>query len=75
MTMAMTTEPAEKYSAQTALPYGPAELGAFHRFHAYDWDKDEDFQSGVRTIASQAQSTPSYSETLKMKQYYFSTRY
>lgn len=71
----MTTEPAEKYSAQTALPYGPEELGAFHRFHAYDWDKDEDFQSGVRTIASQAQSTPSYSETLKMKQYYFSTRY
>ncbi|KAF9378648.1 hypothetical protein CPB97_009426 [Podila verticillata] len=74
MTMVMTTEPTEKYSAQTALPYSPAELGAFHRFHAYDWDKDEDFQSGVRTIASQAQSTPSYSETLKMKQYYFSTR-
>ncbi|KAG0342794.1 hypothetical protein BG000_001124 [Podila horticola] len=74
MTMALNTEPAEKYSAQTSLPYSPAELGAFHRFHAYDWDKDEDFQSGVRTIASQAQSTPSYSETLKMKQYYFSTR-
>lgn len=70
----MTTEPTEKYSAQTALPYSPAELGAFHRFHAYDWDKDEDFQSGVRTIASQALSTPSFSETLKMKQYYFSTR-
>ncbi|KAF9319005.1 hypothetical protein BG003_010054 [Podila horticola] len=74
MTMALNIEPAEKYSAQTSLPYSPAELGAFHRFHAYDWDKDEDFQSGVRTIASQAQSTPSYSETLKMKQYYFSTR-
>ncbi|KAF9302211.1 hypothetical protein BGZ74_005670 [Mortierella antarctica] len=72
--MALTTEPVEKYSAQTTLPYSPAELGAFHRFHAYDWDKDEDFQSGVRTIATQAQSTPSYSETLKMKQYYFSTR-
>ncbi|KAG0027018.1 hypothetical protein BGZ82_009185 [Podila clonocystis] len=74
MALTTDTEPAEKYSAQTTLPYSSAELGAFHRFHAYDWDKDEDFQSGVRTIASQAQSTPSYSETLKMKQYYFSTR-
>ncbi|KAG0337404.1 hypothetical protein BG004_007666 [Podila humilis] len=71
-----TTGPAEvKYTAQTSLPYGPEELGAFHRFHAYDWDNDDDFQSGVRTIAqSQSQSTPSLSELLKMKQYYFSTR-
>ncbi|KAG0310082.1 hypothetical protein BGZ99_000677 [Dissophora globulifera] len=64
----------EKYLEQSSLRFTSTELGAFHRFHAYNWDADDQFQAGLHTI-TQAQATePSFSELLKMKQYYFSTR-
>ncbi|KAF9094410.1 hypothetical protein BGX27_001464 [Mortierella sp. AM989] len=64
----------EKYLEQTVLPFSSTELGAFHRFHAHKWDEDEQFQAGLRTITQAQATTPSTSELLKMKQYYFSTR-
>ncbi|KAF9085332.1 hypothetical protein BGX23_009724 [Mortierella sp. AD031] len=64
----------EKYKEQAALPFTSAELGDFHRFHAHPWDTDEQFQAGLRTITQTQATTPSFSELLKMKQYYFSTR-
>ncbi|KAF9956936.1 hypothetical protein BGZ72_002349 [Mortierella alpina] len=64
----------DMYQEQTSLPFTAAELGAFHRFHAYQWDEDQEFQAGLRTITQAQSSTPSFSELLKMKQYYFSTR-
>ncbi|KAF9901323.1 hypothetical protein BX616_002294 [Lobosporangium transversale] len=64
----------EKYTEQATLPFSSSELGAFHRFHAYNWDGDEHFQAGLRTITQAQPLPPSLSELLKMKQYYFSTR-
>ncbi|KAI1301135.1 hypothetical protein EDD11_005783 [Mortierella claussenii] len=64
----------EKYQELSTLPYSSTELGAFHRFHAHNWDQDEQFQSGLRTITDSQTFPPSVSELLKMKQYYFSTR-
>ncbi|KAK3841176.1 MAG: hypothetical protein J3R72DRAFT_446116 [Linnemannia gamsii] len=64
----------EKYQEQTALPFSSGELGDFHRFHAHSWDTDDQFQAGLRTITQTQAMDPSYSELLKMKQYYFSTR-
>ncbi|KAG9325295.1 hypothetical protein KVV02_000043 [Mortierella alpina] len=64
----------EPYEEQTSLPFTSAELGAFHRFHSYHWDDDKEFQAGLRTITQAQSSKPSFSELLKMKQYYFSTR-
>ncbi|KAF8964986.1 hypothetical protein BGZ46_000699 [Entomortierella lignicola] len=63
-----------RYQEQATLPFSSAELGAFHQFHAYQWDKDEEFQAGLRTITQSQPNPPSKSELLKMKQYYFSTR-
>ena len=64
----------EKYQHQAPLPFSPAELGDFHRFHAHSWDTDDQFQAGLRTITQTQATDPSFSELLKMKQYYFSTR-
>ncbi|KAG0200561.1 hypothetical protein BGX28_006412 [Mortierella sp. GBA30] len=64
----------EKYQEQSSLPFTSEELGAFHRFHSYKWDDDSEFQAGLRTITQAQSSSPSFSELLKMKQYYFSTR-
>ncbi|KAF9901493.1 hypothetical protein EC991_006068 [Linnemannia zychae] len=64
----------EKYQEQTTLPFSSAELGDFHRFHAHPWDTDDQFQAGLRTITQTQAMDPSFSELLKMKQYYFSTR-
>ncbi|KAF9970871.1 hypothetical protein BGZ65_010813, partial [Modicella reniformis] len=69
----MVTTETDKYQEQPALPFSSTELAAFHRFHAYKWDDDDQFQAGVRTI-TETQGTPSFSELLKMRQYYFSTR-
>ncbi|GJJ75826.1 hypothetical protein EMPS_08184 [Entomortierella parvispora] len=70
----MVAVTAEVFKTTTSLPFTPAELGDFHRFHAYDWDNDTDFQAGLKTIAEAKTIEPSFSELLKMKQYYFSTR-
>ncbi|KAF9193681.1 hypothetical protein BGZ50_007257 [Haplosporangium sp. Z 11] len=70
----MAATASEKYQAEISLPFTPAELGAFHRFHAYNWDEDEQFQAGLKTITQTQLTSPSFSELLKMKQYYFSTR-
>lgn len=64
----------ELYEGQTSLPFTSTELEAFHRFHAYPWDEDKEFQAGLRTITQAQSCAPSFSELLKMKQYYFSTR-
>ncbi|KAF9575859.1 hypothetical protein EC968_001242 [Mortierella alpina] len=64
----------ELYEEQASLPFTSAELGAFHRFHSYGWDDDKEFQAGLRTITQAQSFEPSFSELLKMKQYYFSTR-
>ncbi|KAF9162421.1 hypothetical protein BGX20_001731 [Mortierella sp. AD010] len=64
----------EIYVQQDSLPFSSEELGAFHRFHAHKWDQDEQFQAGLRTITQAQAASPSTSELLKMKQYYFSTR-
>ncbi|KAF9542695.1 hypothetical protein EC957_001750 [Mortierella hygrophila] len=64
----------EKYQHQAPLPFSPTELGDFHRFHAHPWDTDDQFQAGLRTITQTQAMDPSFSELLKMKQYYFSTR-
>lgn len=64
----------DKYQEQAALPFSSTELAAFHRFHAYKWDDDDQFQAGLRTITESQDSAPSFSELLKMRQYYFSTR-
>ncbi|KAH7030395.1 hypothetical protein BKA57DRAFT_478532 [Linnemannia elongata] len=68
------TAVSEKYQQQTTLPFSSAELGDFHRFHAHPWDTDDQFQAGLRTITQTQAMEPSFSELLKMKQYYFSTR-
>ncbi|KAF8925554.1 hypothetical protein BGZ58_000704 [Dissophora ornata] len=70
----MATAFSEKYQEQTSLPFTSTELGAFHRFHAHNWDGDDQFQAGLRTITQAQATSPSFSEMLKMKQYYFSTR-
>ncbi|KAF9917924.1 hypothetical protein FBU30_000457 [Linnemannia zychae] len=64
----------EIYQEQSTLPFSSAQLGDFHRFHAHPWDTDEQFQAGLRTITQTQAMEPSFSELLKMKQYYFSTR-
>ncbi|KAF9125372.1 hypothetical protein BGW39_007449 [Mortierella sp. 14UC] len=64
----------EKYQEQATLPFSSAELGDFHRFHTHPWDTDDQFQAGLRTITQTQAVDPSFSELLKMKQYYFSTR-
>ncbi|KAF9135080.1 hypothetical protein BG015_003327 [Linnemannia schmuckeri] len=64
----------EKYQQQATLPFSSEELGDFHRFHAHPWDTDDQFQAGLRTITQSQAMEPSFSELLKMKQYYFSTR-
>ncbi|KAG0052897.1 hypothetical protein BGZ83_001982 [Gryganskiella cystojenkinii] len=65
----MTADYADVFEAETSLPYTPAELGDMHRFHAYDWDNDKDFQAGLRTITESKAMDPSFSEMLKMKQH------
>ncbi|KAG0215399.1 Enoyl-CoA hydratase EchA9, partial [Mortierella sp. GBA43] len=72
--MAAVAIETDKYQEQPALPFSSTELAAFHRFHAYNWDEDDQFQAGLRTITETQGSTPSFSELLKMRQYYFSTR-
>ncbi|KAF9582252.1 hypothetical protein BGW38_000452 [Lunasporangiospora selenospora] len=64
----------EKYQGESVLPFTPSELGTFHQFHAYDWDGDDQFQAGLQAITRSQAMGPSFSELLKMKQYYFSTR-
>ncbi|KAK3828419.1 MAG: hypothetical protein J3Q66DRAFT_322610 [Benniella sp.] len=71
MTVAAETE---KYLEQPTLPFSSTQLAAFHRFHAYKWDDDDQFQAGLKTITETQGGTPSFSELLKMRQYYFSTR-
>jgi hypothetical protein len=71
MTVAAETE---KYLEQPTLPFSSTQLAAFHRFHAYKWDDDDQFQAGLRTITETQGGTPSFSELIKMRQYYFSTR-